>query len=583
MSSAFDNLMAALKLEEDRLVKGISTDRIGFFPVYTLREYDSFYTIYKTGDLKIPNADVDELYYFLRLGAPRALAHALSSCEKYEVPTLMPVHDETIAARARETLVRLGRIEHGRRLAVASKIGEVELRQKSETSFEFTLPRNWIDHDSYEESVRRHFAEQGKRWYYEQLGELDARNLEDEIEYLACENVFVFNDRFIGYDAHPFLDDHFFRLAYLHISLLAGFDSFKFEVTFGGVPYIRYVLAVVYIYSLALKHEKYCDELARKHPDINPKNILTTSSEKSIFIETIGEALNMYGPHFKAFSFSKREELEKIYRVLSVRRDNVGVLKPNGAPMPMLFEFSDTSVYLSLAGAQENPIQVLLNGLRHHFPDDYNANQQRREESVQRALEGYLQGSFGKLVFKRNVMLRRNGQDLTDVDLSVADETSNAVLLFQIKAQDSYGSELSSRINRSLRFVKESRKWVSATQGWLSEASPADVRNRFGMNHSSDPPKVYLVVLSRHFAHFGLSEETPENVTYCTWDQFYNAIVKSESRQGQMRTIESLFAWIVRDEIRRNATPSKFPEKTFSLQSVEFSTSNQLPEIAHQS
>ncbi len=568
--------MAALKFEEDRLAKGINRDRIGLFPVYALREYDSFYTIYKTDDLNIPNVDVDELYYLLRLGTPRALAHALSSCEKYEVPTLMPVHDEAIAARARETLVQLGKIEHGRRLAVAAKIGEIELRQNSENSFEFTLPRNWIDYDGYEVSVQRHFADLRRDWYREKYYDLEfAKGLDGEIAELASDNVFVFKDHFIGYDAHPTLDDHFFGLAYSLISSSAGFDSFKFELKFGGVPYIKYVLAVVYIYSLALKHEKYCEELIRKHENIQLKNILTISSEKTGFIENMGNALDMYGPSFKSFSYAKSEDLEAIYRVLSTRRDNVDVLRPNGAPVPMLFEFSTTSVYHSLAGTQENPIQILLNGLRHHFPDDYNANQQKREASIQRAIESCLQGSFGKLVFGRNVVLRRNGQDLTDIDLTVADDASNAVLLFQIKAQDSYGSELSSRVNRSQRFVKESRKWIGATQGWLAEASVADIRHRFGMRRSCDVPKVYLVVLSRHFAHFGFSDETPKNVTYCTWDQFYNAFVKSERRQGQMRTIETLFSWIVCDEIRRNATRSEFPEKTFSLQDVEFSTSNQ--------
>jgi len=573
----FDTFMSALKAEEDQVRQELSSDRMGFFPVYAMREYDFFTNKFKEkvrrGD---DSEEMEETHYLLRLGLPRGLALALSLRDQYDVPTLMPVHNESLAAKARQTIIRLGVIEHGRRLAVASKIGELRLRRTSQRSYEFTLPVAWIDYDRFEEAVEQHFAQQGMQKYFEEYKRSKAtQGLEEELNQLAHENVFVYMDHFIGYNAHPTLDDHFFGLAYFFVSVTPGFDSFRFDLKFGGVSYIKYMLAVVYVYSLALKHEWFCRALVRKHPEIDPRNILTISAEKEGFVADFAEALNMYGPSFDGFTFTTSAELETIYKVLSARRENIDVLRPNGAPIPMLLEFSETSVFRCLAGAQESPIQVLLNGLRYHFPDDYNANQQTREASLQRATERILRGGNNGLKFKRNVVLKDQGRDLTDIDLVVAEESSNTVLLFQIKAQDSYGMELNARMNRSKRFSEASRRWVDVTKNWMARTDAQELRDRFGMKRSPEAPKVRLVVLSRFFAHFGFEQETSEDVTFCTWFQFFNAVTKTESRHGQMRTLETLFSWIVRDEIRRNVNRTTWFERNLILENVEFATVNE--------
>lgn len=576
MEDDFDTFMSALQAEEDQVRHELSSDRLGFFLIYAVREYDFFFIELKERREGNTSEELDEISHLLRLGFPRGLALALSLRDQYDVPTLMPVHKESLAAKARDIVVRLGIIEHGRRLAVASKIGELRLRRTSTRSYEFILPNTWVDYDWYEEALEQYYAEEGIRRYIEEYNRTKAtQGLDEELHQLAHDNVFVFKDYFIGYRAHPTLDDHFFAIAYFFVSQSPGFDSFRFDLKFGGVSYIKYMLAVVYLYSLALKHEWFCRALLRKHPEINPRNILTISAEKDAFIADFGEALNFHGTSFAGFSFTTPEELKSIYKVLSVRRDNIDLLKPNGAPIPMLIEFSDSSILRCLAGPQENPIQVLLNGLRHHFPNDYNANQQKREASPQQAIKRILQGAFDRLKFKNNVVLKDKGRDLTDIDLVVAEESSNSVLLFQIKAQDSYGSELNARLNRSKRFSEESRRWVDVTKSWLSRTDARELRRRFGMKSSSEAPKVRLIVLSRFFAHFGFEQGTPEDVTYCTWYQFYNAVTKTETRHGQFRTLETLFSRIVRDEIRRNANRTTWFERNQSLSTVDFAMVNE--------
>lgn len=42
MEDDFDTFMTALKAEEDEVRRELSSDRMGFFPVYAMREYDFF-------------------------------------------------------------------------------------------------------------------------------------------------------------------------------------------------------------------------------------------------------------------------------------------------------------------------------------------------------------------------------------------------------------------------------------------------------------------------------------------------------------------------------------------------------------
>jgi len=74
----FDTFMLALKAETDQVRQELTSDRMGFFPVYAMREYDFFFNRYKGQSGGDSSEDFDEMYYLLRLGLPRGLALTLS-------------------------------------------------------------------------------------------------------------------------------------------------------------------------------------------------------------------------------------------------------------------------------------------------------------------------------------------------------------------------------------------------------------------------------------------------------------------------------------------------------------------------
>jgi len=61
-----------------------------------------------------------------------------------------------------------------------------------------------------------------------------------KIQQSLLENVYVWRDLFMGYNADPFLDDIFFTIAWGQIAATPQFDSFNELKKFGGVTYLGF-------------------------------------------------------------------------------------------------------------------------------------------------------------------------------------------------------------------------------------------------------------------------------------------------------------------------------------------------------
>lgn len=79
-------------------------------------------------------------------------------------------------------------------------------------------------------------------------------SMEERVQRLLRENVYVWRARYIGYNADPTIDGYFFVQAFANLKLRPGIDSFPPELKFGGVSFIAYVLCAAYFLSLAWKH-----------------------------------------------------------------------------------------------------------------------------------------------------------------------------------------------------------------------------------------------------------------------------------------------------------------------------------------
>jgi len=419
----------------------------------------------------------------------------------------------------------LGFIEHGRRFAQAALAGECEISRLSERQYDVILPDLIFNMEQHEASVENHYTRIQRQQLDKAIEDEFARkDTKDYIDVLLKENVYVFKDHFIGYDAHPALDDFFFGLANAELQSYRGYDTFNWLVQFGGVTMQKYMLVTAFFLSLALKHERFVSALLEKSPEIRLRDVLTITKEKSKLEENIVDGLNKWGPSFEGFTPLTPMEAKIILRVLSVRRDNNSILSSSMAPMPFLIEYSDTAWITSTAAVQIGAVDFLLNSLRYNFASDYDRNQQKREGSMQRALRRLLNEDLPGLTLVENVKIRCDGKTLTDIDFAAIDEDDGTVVLFQLKHQDHYGGDMRRRSSRGGRLKNEVDRWLSAVRSWVSKENTKDIKSALRLKKSFTCQRIFFVTITKHFAHFISSSDLRDDAAYATWIQLFDAL-----------------------------------------------------------
>lgn len=526
----------ALDREERSIRETLAKDDIGIYLRTAITELDwHYYNLVRVPD-RTP--EQDQQYYIMSLGTVRLVQLALDSRPAFAVPTLTLKHDTALAVETLRIVAHLGFIEQGRRVSDAVPLGLCAMNALDD-GYEFVLPAQIVDHAWHERSVVEHYNAEQDRIFREHTSTDEARSHLQLIDQLLTENVRVWREHFIGYESDLVLDLHFLTLGELALRKSEGHDTFAARVEFGGIPFQKYYLATAFFISLALKHERFCEALVRKHPEISLRNILTITCERAGLAESIQEALNQIGPPHEGYTYTTLEQARKISEVLSVTRDSTSLLKRPHAPLPFAIEFSDTGFIRSLAGARQSPAHFLLSSLRHHFPKEYDRRQREREASMQRALQRELTKAFDNLAYRTNITVRRDGRSLTDIDLVVIDRTYGSVFLVQLKFQDLYGADVRAWGSRSHRLKEESMKWLQVLKEWM--ANPKRVRSDLRLAKDINIRNIYRVIVARHYAHALGDLDIEEDTAFATWLQFFNAIEFMKKTQGSIMTLAGLF------------------------------------------
>lgn len=294
-----------------------------------------------------------------------------------------------------------------------------------------------------------------------------------------------------------------------------------------------------------MKHERFCEALMKKAPDVRLRDILTITSDKLGFVEALSSALDHFGAEFAGYTPTTLEEAETILRVLSVRRDNLPLLASTMAPTPFLFEFSDSAWVQSTAGAQIAPLEFLLNSLKSNFTRDYDRHQQTREHAMKASLRRILTGAIPDVSFVDNVVLRakeRSGsRTLTDIDFVAYERKTGIVLLFQLKHQDRYGADIRRRTNRTSKLRQEVSRWLDAVRGWIGHTSPPDIASALRLPKGVLAKDIRLVVLTRHFAHVVSELDLQDDCVYATWMQLEDALARAALAEKRGVSLHTLF------------------------------------------
>ncbi|TIM70925.1 MAG: hypothetical protein E5Y58_13845 [Mesorhizobium sp.] len=408
MNETLREFFDALNFEEKEFLPTLQSDNLGLILRSAINELDWYY--YNMTLSEHPSAEQDEQFYLIRLGVTRLIKMALEARASFDVPTVMFPRDKSISIPVLEIVGGLGMIEHGRRVAQSVSAGLCRIEKSGETEFLIILPSIIVDEEYYEREVSAHYRSESRKHFDELLNSEQGRELSAEVRALLTELVHPFATHYIGYGGDPLLDDYFYGIAFSEVQLYEGYDSFHYSKRFGGIQFQKYVLALTYFISIAIRHARFCEALVAKEPEIRLENILTISVETDSFVESIRDAINKFGAVFEAFEETSAAEARQIFDVLSVGRRNTELLARPASALPLMIQSSDTGFIRCLAAARTSPMQFLLDSLRHHFPRDYDTHQQSREASLQTAIKRVLNEGFTDLRYHENIKLRLDGR-----------------------------------------------------------------------------------------------------------------------------------------------------------------------------
>lgn len=558
MNQTLADFSASLDREEQILADELGKDRLGLVLRAAINEFDWYY--YNMARSPDPSDEQIEHWYILQAGMPLMVKLALESRASYDVPIILFPRRKDLTTKALEAIARSGFIIHGRRLTDWTRAGLCEINRQ-EGAFEFVFPEKLVDLANHERSMNEYYRHERSRLFWDDLRQSEsAPQMTQDVLRLLTENVYVFRDHYIGYNADLVIDEFFFEVG-LHLAELEdGWDTWAHDVTFGGVTMQKWFLAVAYFISLAIKHEAFAEALKLKHPDIQLENILTISSDKGEFVADIKNALDYMGAlSLNSYEPATQQEANTIATALCIGRKNTSQLSRPMAALPFLVEFSDSGVIHSIAGAQLSPIRFMLESLRQNFPKDWDRNQARREGSMQRLIIRELNASFPGLEFRLNIRLRKDRQMLTDVDLVIFEQARGTVVLCQLKWQDLYGPDVRAEMSRANRLKAETEKWLRTVDDWREGADDARFRSTFQLPRDFVINDIRRLIVARHHAYPLHDLNLPDDVVFANVLQLINAISVMRVQQGDFMTIAGLLSILkkhVVDSKRQNHSPA---------------------------
>lgn len=537
--SALNSFFAALNEQEEYFRAMLKQDNLGLLMRCAINELDWYY--YNYAKAENPTEDQHEQFYLLHLGTARLIKLALEARKSFDVPVVTTRRHRDLTIPVLEISSGLGMIQHGRRVAQGISHGLGTIEQTAAKEFVVTLPQEIEDEDYYEREVHRHYINESRRLFTDELiRSAQWKQLSDDVEKMLYDLVYPFAEHYIGYDADPLLDNYFYALAHHELSLQEGYDTYHYTTRFGGVRIQSYMEALTYLISISMRHERFAEALVKKAPEVKLENTLTISADIDPFVTSFVDAVNYFGAKYEDFEPIDFSQAQQIFDVLSYSRENTTLLDAPGSPYPLLVKCSDTGVIRSIFGAKAEPVRFLLESLRFHFPQDYDKNQSNRESSLQRGVRRVLDETFSDLEYRENLPMRLDGRVLSDIDLVVIDRPNRTMFLCQLKHQELYGSDLHAKAVRSKRLRTQIEKWLDSLDNWIANIGIEGLLEAVQLpKRMTEDLSLFQIVISRHFAYPLKEVVTGHSKAFANWDQFYNAVqlVKDNHPEPTLRNL----------------------------------------------
>jgi hypothetical protein len=320
----------------------------------------------------------------------------------------------------------------------------------------------------------------------------------------------------VTYSSSRQVDDYFSEWAKLYLRRMFSQDILDLNDSIGGRPFSRYLEILSALSARSQKHLAFAAILRARHPSAHIRNLLTTYCHRESFVESLAEYIG-----------GDYHEVETILNSFILTGDNLDAHTQSGemawAPIA---QGSTDMLILPTYGLDINPFLFLLKDFRYRYEADWFRVANNRE----RRWIGDFKTLFSHPLWRthdRNLRLRDQGKDLTDIDFAAYNTKTNELALFQLKWQQPVGMDNRQRRSAGKNLIQESNKWIDTVCSWLEQHGVKNLVQRLGFE-SSCSPKINLFVLGRYNAYFSGYDGHDNRAVWSDWAHFRRVCMESK-------------------------------------------------------
>lgn len=341
------------------------------------------------------------------------------------------------------------------------------------------------------------------------------------------------------YSSTPEINEHFLEWAKLYLRRIFSQDLIGLEDEIGGRPFSRYIDILTIMSALSQKHIAYAAIIADRYGPDQIRNILTTYADRDLYVSTIAKIAG-----------ADASDVSEILKSFVLTVDNIDIHTNRGdTTWAPIVQASRGTLLLPVYGIDTNPFLFLLTDLRSRYEKDWFRVANERERRWIMELEASFQGARYN-THGRNLRLRDEGKDTTDIDFAVLDRKTCELGLFQLKWQHPVGMDNRGRRSAGRNLVLESNRWVQAVYDWLDRHGVEELLRRLRFKGVVSP-SVHLFVLGRYQVHMTGFDSRDARATWSDWAHFQRAKV-----EGHRRSISQI-AGALRSTLARAAAAKR--------------------------
>ena len=342
--------------------------------------------------------------------------------------------------------------------------------------------------------------------------DLPAQLSPEEVREKMKSLVFPFDTpygRMVGYEADPALDSHFIALVTKIVQDWRVHAGIHPDTKVGGISGGLLAGIVFLLASIYLKHIHFVAEGNRVMEKVNYAMSLTIWKPRE---ELIASLVDFTGEPEQAIS----AVLDRIIATPSQAALFSTAQTPN---VPLLIQISDLYLLSPVSGLFRNPLHGIRTVLEQTIPDAENTIRQPREAWMKSELDNLFRGLRYEVI-SRPVMLKRNGNQLTDIDAAVLDVTSGCLALFQLKWQDFGNFDVKRQRSQAKNFVSSIERWADAIHDWLTQQTLDDLGKALQLKGKVLSVRLFAIgKFAARFKSHGFTV-TSIGLAACSWPQF---------------------------------------------------------------